>query len=126
MMQHVHRLALLALAAAIAGCSFDLLESKKIEYQKERLGRRIELEVKNKYLEMQNTQQALSLQREAIQNTGELFRTTLQAYLEGKADFLRFLETLQSVNAFKSEYYDILFDYFVKKAELERAVGMSF
>ena len=33
MMQHLRRLALLALAAAIAGCSFDLLESKKIEYK---------------------------------------------------------------------------------------------
>jgi len=33
MMRQVRRFALLALAVAIAGCSFDMLESKKIEYK---------------------------------------------------------------------------------------------
>ncbi len=98
----------------------------KTEYQKTALAREIELEVKNKYLELQQIRRTLDLQREAIQNIGELFRTTLQAYLEGKAEFLRFLETLQTVNAFKSEYYDLLFNYLSKKAELERALGKNF
>ncbi|MFO1518883.1 MAG: TolC family protein [bacterium] len=97
----------------------------KTEYQKTYLAKQVELDIGNKLLEIQETSRALSLQKEAIQDTGELFRTTFQSYLEGKADFLRFLETLQAVNQFKSEYYDLLFNYFVKKAELERAVGCT-
>lgn len=97
----------------------------KIAFQETYLGREIELEVRNKYLELRKIIQSLQVQKETIQNTGELFRTTFQGYLEGKTDFLRFVETLQSVNAFKSEYYDTIFEYFVKKAEVERAVGGS-
>ena len=97
----------------------------KTEYQKTYLEKKIELSIRENYLELQKTTESLSLQKEMVQNTGELFRTTFQAYLESKADFLRFLETLQSVNNFKSEYYDILFNYFVKRAALERALGSS-
>lgn len=95
----------------------------KVEYQQTYLSRQVELEVKKKYLELQENLQAINLQEETLQSTGELFRTTFQSYIEGKTDFLRFLETLQTVSQFKSEYYDLLFEYFVKKAELERAVG---
>lgn len=95
----------------------------RIEFQKVYLGRKIEQEVRVKYLELQESLQTIHLQQETLRSTGELFRTTFQAYIEGKSDFLRFLETLQTVSQFKSEYYDLLFEYFAKKAELERAAG---
>lgn len=95
----------------------------KLEYQKNYLARKIELEVRNRYFQLLRVIESIALQQEMIQTTGELFRTTFQAYQEGNADFLRFLETLQSVNRFKSDYYDTLFEYWIKKGDLERAIG---
>lgn len=95
----------------------------KTKYQGEYLSKRVELEVRNNYLELQKTMESLKMQKEIIESTGDLFRTTFQAYLEGKAEFLRFLETLETINDLKAEYFDTLFEYFAKKADLERAIG---
>lgn len=95
----------------------------KTNYQKEYLSKKIELQVRNNYLELQRTMESLKMQKEMIESTGDLFRTTFQAYLEGKAEFLRFLETLETINNLKAEYFDTLFEYFAKKANLERAIG---
>lgn len=95
----------------------------KINFQRDYLAKQIELQVRNNYLELQKTIESLTLQKEMIKNTGDLFRTTFQAYLEGKTEFLRFLETLETINELKIEYFDTLFEYFTKKAELERAIG---
>jgi cobalt-zinc-cadmium efflux system outer membrane protein len=98
----------------------------KTEFQKNYLGRKVEQELRRTYQELQETRQAIHLQRETLRSAGELFRIAFQSYIEGKTDFLRFLETLQTVHQVKSEYYDLLFDYHVRKAQLERAVGEAF
>lgn len=105
----------------------EIREAEQLEGQTEirrdALQHEIEREVRDAYLQLQAMGRVLSVKREGIRSSAELMRTTFQSYQEGTTPFLKFLETLRTVNDFKTDYYATLALWQRQKAVLERAVG---
>lgn len=93
------------------------------EIEQGALGLEIEREVRNAYRELQKSGEELAVKREGIEASAELIRTSFQSYQEGRTSFLKFLETMRSVNEFKIDYYTTLALWHRRRAVLEKAIG---
>ncbi len=98
------------------------LKSKAIIRQ-EFLNNQIDREVRDAFQELTKTARSLEVQQEATSWSAELIRTTLQAYQEGSAPFIQFLETLKAVNEFREDYFSTLAVWHIRTAALEKAIG---
>ncbi len=65
----------------------------------------------------------LEVKKEGLETSAELIRTSFQNYQEGRTAFFNFLETMQSVNSFKIDYFNTLALWHRQRALLEKAIG---
>ncbi|MGH7198810.1 MAG: TolC family protein, partial [Candidatus Omnitrophota bacterium] len=100
------------------------LKSKAL-IEQEFLTHQVDREVRDAFQELTKTARSLEAEQEGISWSAELIRTTFQAYQEGTAPFLQFLETLTPVNQFKQDYFASLAAWHIGKAALEKAIGAT-
>ncbi len=91
--------------------------------QKEALIQTITLEIYQSLLELDLSKEQINLWKQAVDQATEAARLAEQAYMEGTADLLVFVQTRRDLVDSTLDYLNALRDYQVHLAALETAVG---
>jgi outer membrane protein TolC len=102
-----------------------LAELVKAEVQKENATQGIELDIKRRYLEVQETQQKIEAAQTARKAARALLVTTLANFGLGVGDGKDVFESLALYTHVASDYYTAVRDYNIAAARLSQATGQE-
>jgi outer membrane protein TolC len=89
-----------------------------------RLTDQVNYQVQEAYARVQRSQKSVELYRDTILKAAEAnVKAAQSAYTTGKVPFLSLIEAQRNVVNLRDRYYEVLADYFRRRAALERAVG---
>ncbi|MFZ6665219.1 TolC family protein [Peijinzhouia sedimentorum] len=100
------------------------LEIKQIENQFALLENNIELELREKRSQLNNSLERLKTEKENMELGMEVFRVTRVKYQEGVGSNLEVVEAETSYKEAETNYYVALYDALIAKVELEKAMGV--
>ena len=100
------------------------LQIKQIENQFALLENNIELELKEKRSQLNNSLERLKTEKENMELGMEVFRVTRVKYQEGVGSNLEVIEAETSYKEAETNYYVALYDALIAKVELEKAMGI--
>ncbi|MFC2188299.1 TolC family protein [Fulvivirgaceae bacterium LMO-SS25] len=100
------------------------LEIKQIENQFALLENNIELELREKRSQLNNSLERLKTEKENMELGMEVFRVTRVKYQEGVGSNLEVIEAETSYKEAETNYYVALYDALIAKVELEKAMGV--
>jgi outer membrane protein TolC len=92
-------------------------------YRREQIKDRIELEVKQAYLNTRETETNIRTARKAIEQARENFRITRDRYKERVATSTDVLDAQTLLSETMTNFYTALYNYSISKASLYRAMG---
>jgi outer membrane protein TolC len=102
-----------------------LAELAKAEVQKENATQGIELDIKRRYLEVQETQQKIEAAQTARRSARALLLTTLANFGLGVGEGKDVFDSLGLYTRMMSEYYTAVRDYNIAVARLSQATGQE-
>jgi outer membrane protein TolC len=89
-----------------------------------RLTDQVNLQIQEAYARVQKSEKSVRLYHDTILPAAEKNVKSAQAdYLNSKVPFLSVVEAQRNAVTLRDRYYEVLADYFRRRAELERAVG---
>jgi len=94
-------------------------------YQREEVSDAIELEVKEAYLQTQDSESNILAVEKAVEQARENFRITEQRFAEQMATTTDVLDAQTLLSRTLTNYYNALYDFKISKAALYRAMGME-
>ncbi len=100
------------------------LKIKQIENQFALLENNIELELREKRSQLNNSLERLNTEKENMELGMEVFRVTKVKYQEGVGSNLEVIEAETSYKEAETNYYVALYDALIAKVELEKAMGV--
>lgn len=100
------------------------LQIKQIENQFALLENNIELELREKRSQLNNSLERLKTEKENMELGMEVFRVTRVKYQEGVGSNLEVIEAETSYKEAETNYYVALYDALIAKVELEKAMGV--
>jgi outer membrane protein len=100
------------------------LQIKQIENQFALLENNIELELREKKSQLNNSLERLNTEKENMELGMEVFRVTRVKYQEGVGSNLEVIEAETSYKEAETNYYVALYDALIAKVELEKAMGV--
>ncbi len=126
-------------SALIAGLSFPLplwyrnqgeideaiAEAESVKAEVEALEKEISLELYRGVIEMDNSASQVDLLKNTVQEVTELLRIAGLQYQQGKSDFLTYLGSLTAFRSKKLDYFEALYNYYVRQAEVQKYLNLQ-
>lgn len=96
---------------------------KEVKYNLEDKNEKIELEVREIYLNLRQEEETIISQRENVGQAEEAMRIAEKRYISGMITNLEFMDAQLAVTQAKTDYLQALANYLIAKAKLIKAMG---
>ncbi|MBN2745883.1 MAG: TolC family protein [Bacteroidales bacterium] len=101
------------------------LQEQQLDMQREQAEKQIELQVIQCFYELQEASQKLISADKKEKASTEAFKIVRLRYAQGQANLLEYLDARTNMTNAQQEVIVIKYDYLIKEAELERALGTA-
>lgn len=100
-----------------------ILDKKKLEKQKEEVIKQISLSVKSAYYNLFETKKSLNANKDILKARRKGFDIITKKYKQGMLPQIEFIQSRKNFTEAKIMYAINIYDLYIKKAELEKAVS---